>query len=70
MPEQKAGMGQKEATSAKRVYSREKINSGGINSTQKGHKILCLDPNGKHLAKVATTTVLGFNCQSGSGLET
>ena len=60
MPEQKAGMGQKEATSAKRVYSREKINFGGINLTQKRHKILCLNPPGKHLAKTASTPVLGL----------
>ena len=64
-----AGMGQIEATSAERVYSREKISFGGIDLTQKVHKIFCLDPNGKYLAKMATTPVLGFNCQSGFGTE-
>jgi len=34
MPEQKAGTEQKEATSAKRVYSSWKISFGGINWTQ------------------------------------
>ncbi len=70
MPEQKAGMGQKEATSAKTVYSRDKISYGGISLTQERHTIPYLNPPGRHPAKTGSTPVLILYCHSSSGLET